>query len=368
MPVLVCDLLCTELWRERALPLVVKLIETNPPPDLSLLKLFVILNHESSLVNLLELCLYNKEACVALDDIASDLAEYCCRQLLALLSEKEEDEAGSPEIQQLRRMSNTATSAVRFGCLSIVRYMTDYAKDLPLSVLYALLENNDVVQILVEVVERRSWEVRNGDSLQRWENGRWTAAPTGQPQTLTQAEAQVWLALNNLLMDQVFRAKYRFTTANKSIVLKLRRYMTEELIDQIPPLADLRMQLDQLAVFDSPLPTDVARASAVMIQQVSTVRETLATAVHSWQALVAAQAERLLHVSQEEKEAHFESISSVLVQSEAPRCAVCGKEAHKRCARCKNEWYCCRECQMRAWPGHKPVCDVLSEDLHLHSK
>jgi len=47
---------------------------------------------------------------------------------------------------------------------------------------------------------------------------------------------------------------------------------------------------------------------------------------------------------------------------EDPKCAKCGAPAEKRCSRCKNEWYCSRECQVGAWEGHKLVCDVVSKD------
>ena len=43
-----------------------------------------------------------------------------------------------------------------------------------------------------------------------------------------------------------------------------------------------------------------------------------------------------------------------------PKCAACGGEASKRCSRCRNEWYCGRECQVRKWSKHKAVCDVIA--------
>jgi hypothetical protein len=44
-----------------------------------------------------------------------------------------------------------------------------------------------------------------------------------------------------------------------------------------------------------------------------------------------------------------------------PKCAKCGTMATQRCSRCKNEWYCGRPCQVKAWKAHKPVCDILCE-------
>lgn len=90
---------------------------------------------------------------------------------------------------------------------------------------------------------------------------------------------------------------------------------------------------------------------------------------------------------------------------EDPKCSKCGALASKRCSRCKNEWYCSRECQVRfgvfaarralflgkrlypplpssplfflsslpllyllpraqlsSWEGHKTVCDIVAAD------
>jgi len=45
---------------------------------------------------------------------------------------------------------------------------------------------------------------------------------------------------------------------------------------------------------------------------------------------------------------------------ETPQCAGCGGEAAMRCSRCRHEWYCGRECQVKAWGRHKTVCAALA--------
>ena len=45
---------------------------------------------------------------------------------------------------------------------------------------------------------------------------------------------------------------------------------------------------------------------------------------------------------------------------EDPVCAQCGKLANSRCSRCKSEWYCSKECQIKRWKEHKTVCKTLA--------
>ena len=45
-----------------------------------------------------------------------------------------------------------------------------------------------------------------------------------------------------------------------------------------------------------------------------------------------------------------------------PKCSNCGKVATQRCSKCKNQWYCSRECQLKQWKAHKALCEVISSN------
>lgn len=45
-----------------------------------------------------------------------------------------------------------------------------------------------------------------------------------------------------------------------------------------------------------------------------------------------------------------------LCESVVSQCMVCDKQTTKYCARCKNVYYCSRECQNLDWKRHKKTC------------
>lgn len=51
-----------------------------------------------------------------------------------------------------------------------------------------------------------------------------------------------------------------------------------------------------------------------------------------------------------------------------PKCANCGKDATSRCSRCKSEWYCSRECQVKRWKSHKDMCKILAKMVEEEEK
>lgn len=57
---------------------------------------------------------------------------------------------------------------------------------------------------------------------------------------LTKPEAQVWLALYNLLMEPECRRKYEFTTHNKNEVLKLRGHLNGQSAACVPAVWNSR--------------------------------------------------------------------------------------------------------------------------------
>lgn len=108
------------------------------------------------------------------------------------------------------------------------------------------------------------------------------------PSTAAPRPRQVWLALNNLLVEPKCRAKYELDEYRKEALYRLKRYMNELLFDQLPVLKDLQRVIDEITLNIGP---DAAsyKSARLILEQVAGMR-TAIMAGRDWKALAAAQA------------------------------------------------------------------------------
>lgn len=101
-------------------------------------------------------------------------------------------------------------------------------------------------------------------------NLRQSSARTSAPQAPSQQcfdPLQVWLALNNLLVDPHCRAKYNLDDFRKEQLFRLRRFLNDLLLDQLPVLRDMQRMLDELALQCQPNLEGYSKG-ALVIEQV----------------------------------------------------------------------------------------------------
>eukprot|EP00898_Chlorokybus_atmophyticus_P008829 jgi/Chlat1/8948/Chrsp94S08253 len=381
--VLVHELLVIEVWKERVYPLIAKGLKN----DDNTINLYLALYHEAAVANLLEVTLFHRSACEAAgDDALLELVDYCQRKLLYLNTVAADDAKAKgiccdpSEVSAEELMKQTAQQEmqekaqhIRFGVamcsLSILRYLTDYASELPLCVMARLVSTHDVVLSLVPLLDSRPWmrrRVRTSDSstvFEAYGDHGWVTVPPEERLKLTKPEAQVWLSLNNLLVEPKCRAKYTYDDHRKDTVLKLRRHFNELLFDQLPVLKDLQRVIEELILMQTMPPGEV-QAARLILEQVPVMRERMLQG-KDWGALAASHREVLLaHTleAQEDLTARMRDMMRLLDfegNLETPKCAGCGIVATQRCSRCKHEWYCGRKCQVSVWKRHKAFCDML---------
>ncbi|XP_072176956.1 zinc finger MYND domain-containing protein 10-like [Diadema setosum] len=373
IPTLIQELLAIEVWKQKVFSVIQRM---NFEPKTTF-PLYMTLYHEATLANLLETVLYHKEPCESTEDCALDLVDYCHRKITDLIARQEqkmhEEVESKPDtkhaeersaMEELKGQEQKLQFDIAVKAVSILRYITDHLSSLPLSVTTRILNTLDIPSLLVQLVEDPPWTKYEEGKLSKYVDGKWQEVAPSERLTLTRLEGQVWIALFNLLMGPDCQQKYAFNPHNKSQILKLRSHLTEVLLDQIPSLCDLQRYLGNLSMMEPP-----PAKTGIVLEQVPEIRDRLLRENEGkWKAIAKHQVKTCFNASsQAMKEQaklfadmyNFDVLESLI--AEPPKCALCGSPAAHRCSRCRNEWYCRRECQVKHWPKHKTACNLMWE-------
>ncbi len=247
------------------------------------MKLYLILYHEAVVVGLLEKAFFSASAVIAGGELLSELADYCYRKTVHLNAIASEDSPESlplsmdqilheTDLDRLKEQKRRLDFACAISGLTVVRFISENAGSISLSTLNRLLVDQDILMTLIPLLDLKPWCRYHKEKLQRYDDGRWTDVAQDDIHRVCKTEAQVWLLLNNLLLDRDCRTKYLWTEHTKNNVMRISKYFNELLIDQLPVLAQLRRFVETLA-FAPPPATSESRA--VVIEHVSHVRATM---------------------------------------------------------------------------------------------
>lgn len=151
--------------------------------------------------------------------------------------------------------------------------MTDYLPHLPVSLTSRMVTTSDMIMALVPLLDSPPWTRRRDRKTERFEDNRWTLVEGSERLRVSKHEAQVWLALNNLLVDPRCRARYDLDGYRRDVVLKLKKHMHEVLFDQLPVLKDLQRALEEMVLAYNPAASE--SKSRLILEQVPLIREGL---------------------------------------------------------------------------------------------
>ncbi|XP_069824774.1 zinc finger MYND domain-containing protein 10 isoform X2 [Dendropsophus ebraccatus] len=375
VPTLIHQLITVEIWKQKVFPVICQLQDFQPK---STFPLYMVVHHEATIINLLETIFYHKDVCESAEDLVLDLIDYCHRKLTLLLSSSSEGpipgqdrllpSSGSEtsSLEELKQQAEALDFEIAMKCLSVLRYITDHTDSLMLSVTTRLLNTHNIPCVLVELLHRCPWSRRSKGQLQKYESGRWLSVPAEDQQKMTKLDGQVWISLYNLLLRPDCQQKYNLNNFTRGQLLKLRSYLTEVLIDQLPNLVDLQRFLSHLSVSE-PAP---AKKELILEQVPEVLDSIIRENSGKWKAIAKHQVKHafspsdsdLRHQAQRWAQTYNMDVMETLAPDK-PKCGSCGAEAVKRCSRCQNEWYCNRQCQVSHWQKHKKACDLVSEAM-----
>ncbi|PNF19693.1 Zinc finger MYND domain-containing protein 10 [Cryptotermes secundus] len=364
IPILVHEAICISVWREKVLPLLLKI---TPEPN-SVFIPYMVLFHEATAIEFMETLVYHSECCEALGENSLELLDYCSSAIIRLLAQSEREVPEPSQTlnasQDLGQKEMTLAFNIGIKCISIIGCIAQHLDSLPLSATSHMFVNHDIPLLLANIIEQKPW-IKDGPSGKtlKFEDCKWQEIKGEDNMKVTRAEAQTWLALRQLLLDPRCPAHYDINEYHKNQLLKLQCFLHDTLLDQLSPLVELKYWLAKLA---SSHPPPITRRP-LLLEVVPQIKQRLLEKNSKrWKKIAARQAEAMFC----EKETHIKAIMKSLNETydldtlEAlvlgpPVCVACGKPAPKKCSQCKAP-YCGRECQVKDWSKHKTPCGLVS--------
>jgi hypothetical protein len=293
LPVLISDLLAIEAWKDFVYPLLVKDLAGK-----NSMRLYFIMYHEATLVNLLEVLLYHKHICAAIGESMLELVDYVARKLTKLnggytFREREstipdsvkDEEAVKNYVSNLEnKKSNPEDDLAQYHsdiefrvCVSAcacARLICEHAEDIPLSAVSRITDTHDLLILMIPLIEFPPWTRRlPTGKWQKMVDFQWKDVKPIDLMVITKLEGQPWLSLYHLVAKEVFRQRYYLNSFRKGQLLRVRKYLNDVLLDQLPFLADIQRYMDELAITE--VPDQSSTSSVFMFQQVSVIREGL---------------------------------------------------------------------------------------------
>lgn len=283
IPTLIYDLILIEVWKANVWPLLkAKLAK------FSSLRSYIPVYHEASLANLLECCLYHRTSCEEAGDALVDLVDWCVKKLRYLLSTSNSElvrqvtsakECGEwDEVRVLDEQFVECEFQVCMCMISILRFLTDHRVAMPLAVTTRLLDTHDVLGLLVPLIEKAPWVRKNriNGRIEQFEENQWQRIEANDEGRLPKMQTQVWLAIYNLVMDSECRKRYELTSFRRENLLRLRRFINDVVVDQLPPLTNLHRTLEEISITgEFTGAASGLAASPFVVEIVAEFRETL---------------------------------------------------------------------------------------------
>mmetsp|Transcript_8990 Transcript_8990/g.33923 ORF Transcript_8990/g.33923 Transcript_8990/m.33923 type:complete len:382 (+) Transcript_8990:72-1217(+) len=284
---LVKELLVVEAWKEKALPHLLENMDRGPAS----MRCYFVFYHEAVLCNLLETILFHDYGVEALQDSVLEFVDYCARKLTKLNHRQSleiplrdgmdvepgesnpagsavEEGASAPAHRELVAQLQETELSVCLSALRLARFLAEHIEKMPLSGFNRLVEVHDVLMLIVPLVDNPPWARRRREKLTReeeqenqepskdgkkkkkkrgkhiWEkldeNNKWSKVDAADLLKLTPIEVNAWLLVFFLTCTTEIRKSYHLNSFRKASLLRIRKFINDMVLDQLPVLADVQ--------------------------------------------------------------------------------------------------------------------------------
>lgn len=373
LEILVHEAYCILIWRTKILP---KLM-VNESDKNSTFILYSILYHEAIAISLLEILLYHENGCQALGDFAIDLIDYCAQaivQLIALTHLNHVHENIDPKKVQienakdeLERQKRDLLYKIGLRCLTILSFIADKIDTMPISIVRRMVVTHDVPCLISEVLNAKPW-IRNVNGVEKYIDDKWISINDIDVVKVTKVEAHAWFCLRQLLLSKEAMGFYEINQYRQREISKCQEFLSVNLLDQLPPLVDLKHRLCTLSVNDSS-----GRPGHMILEEIPEVKNQIVINAKNtgYKKIAGNHSERFFNLNASELANIAKRLSDTYnvelfekldeqtrshQMNDEHYCAECSVVAFKKCSNCQRSYYCSRECQIKNWPLHKNIC------------
>ncbi|KAL6255736.1 hypothetical protein P5V15_012980 [Pogonomyrmex californicus] len=368
IPILVHEAIQINIWKHKVFPL---LINLNGEPTNTFM-LFSVLYHEVIAVSLLENILFHCKSAQTIDDTVIDLIDYGIQYITTLvdgtiLKIYERSEITDPNscLEEIVEKQKTFEFDIGMRCISILHYLIEILDNLPLCAVSRMLATHDVPYLFVQLIENQPWKKQNEDGETLTYEASWRKIKESEIGKINKREGQVWFGLRELLLNPKCAPYYEITEHKLSQLMKLQRYLHEDVLDQIAPLIELKQWLSYLNM--SPAMPSTNSICPIHVEVIPQIKSAILEKHHKkWKKLARHQSKYLFTTDTDYIKDAAQILSDVydldkLDRIETKKCSLCQELSKKRCSRCKEVWYCSRECQVKDWENHKKTCNMITE-------
>lgn len=233
------------VWRTKILPKLLKCENISGS-----FFIYTVLYHESAVVSLLEIVLYHESSCEALGDAVIDLIDYCVQSITQLIGfchaglheQVQDTKSDSSPSDEIQRQKEEISYGIGMKCLTILSYLCNKISSSSASVARRLTQTHDVPCLLSEIITIRPW-LRRIKHFEKFIDGKWKLVEGDEILKVTKEEAQTWFCLRSIIFHRETFQIYEINSFRQRELGKCSCMLNDTILDQIPPLAELKQFL-----------------------------------------------------------------------------------------------------------------------------